>query len=196
MFSIFRGRRVSLFLAVQPMNWSFGGQNFLRQPSMLGFDAGGNPSYAFDFIVTAQIGFNDVVSGVLSGNLSAVAHRSADGSMVANFTNVSVDKLGADYTLIFFATLGFPSTGLPICAESAGIQVIVGAAAKLMIMHQPVARMAGDPLLAQPMTHVADLGGNLSFASTFQCICCTAPSIRPVFRNHLVRVYHYVTRLR
>jgi len=159
MFSILRGRPWSLLLNVQPISWAVAGKVFVRQPSVLALDAGGNIAYAKDFVVTANIACNGAVNGILLGNTS-VATVLSDGFVVANFTDLSLDKVGAEYTLVFSSHL-FQATALSVSAASSSIRIIAGAATQLMVIRQPAANTAYAHLLVQPIVQVADLAGNL-----------------------------------
>jgi hypothetical protein len=106
-FSILAGPPSALFVVQQPLTWTFGGQAILRQPSIAVTDAGGNPTSACPFRVSAQISFNGAVSGRLSGNNTAASIPSAHtlAHEMANFTDLSLDRTGAGYILSFRATL-------------------------------------------------------------------------------------------
>lgn len=172
MFSILRGRPWSLLLNVQPISWAVAGKVFVRQPSVLALDAGGNIAYATDFVVSANIAFNGAVNGILGGNTS-VATVLSDGFVVANFTDLSLDKVGAEYTLEFSSHL-FQATALSVSAASSSIRIIAGAAAQLMVIRQPAANTAYAHLLVQPIVQVADLAGNL-----LATLCNVSASLLP-----------------
>jgi hypothetical protein len=159
MFSILRGRPWSLLLNVQPISWAVAGKVFVRQPSVLALDAGGNMAYATYFVVTANIAVNGAVNGILGGSTS-VATVLSDGFAVANFTDLSLDKVGAEYTLQFSSHLS-QATALSVSAASSSIRIIAGAAAQLMVIRQPAANTAYAHLLVQPIVQVADLAGNV-----------------------------------
>ena len=166
-FSIFIGPPTALAVVRQPLSWTLGGEAIPRQPSVIATDDGGNPTYACSFQVSAQIFSNGAISGQLSGNTTAASVPSPNILAVANFTDLSLDRAGAGYTLLFRASLSAECGGLQQSAvvESAGIHVLVGAPYQLVIHHQPTAGVAGTALDTQPMVLVADRGGNLVEAS-------------------------------
>ena len=123
-FSILAGPPSALFVIQQPLTWTFGGQAILRQPSIAVRDAGGNPTSACPFRVSAQISFNGAVSGKLSGNTTAASIPSAHifANEMANFTDLSLDHTGAGYILSFGAVLsaGTHSQKYSACTTTPG----------------------------------------------------------------------------
>src|SRR5207249_1358742 len=143
------GVATKLVMQTQPGNGT-GGAALSPQPVVLIQDAQGNTVTGGSSVkVTAAIETNAGI-GSLGGTKTVTA---ANG--VATFLDLSIDKVGIGYTLVF--------TSSPALAgvTSNALNVTVGAAAKLGIQTQPASGTAGSALSPQPVVLIQDLGGNL-----------------------------------
>jgi hypothetical protein len=93
-------------------------------------------------------------AGVLSGT-----HPQPASSGVATFSNLSIDKAGAGYTLT--AT----SAGLPSVTSNI-FTISVGPATKLVFTQQPSGATTGIAFTTQPKVAVEDAGGNIVTTDT------------------------------
>lgn len=129
-----------------------GGANhatWAQQPAVTLQDANGNTVTGTAQTVTLTIG-NNPASGSLGGTTS-VAVDLATG--VATFSDLSIDKVGAGYTLV--------ASGGPLTtATSGGFNITAGAAAKLAFKTQPGGGTAASAWLVQPEVWLQDAYDN------------------------------------
>jgi trimeric autotransporter adhesin len=119
-------------------------------------DATNNPVPTPGTSVSVAIGTNPS-SGTLSGTLTGTTNSSG----VATFAGLSIDKLGAGYTLTA------ASAGLST-ATSNTFNITVGTATKLVFTTQPGDSTGGVALTAQPVVKIQDAGGNTVTGNTSQ----------------------------
>ena len=110
-------------------------------------DANGNTVTSATQSVTLAIGTNPA-GGTLSGTATVSAV-----SGVATFSNLSIDKVGDDYTLTA-AAAGL--TG----ATSAAFDILTGDADRLVFIVQPTDRVVGQVFSPAIKVQVQDAGGN------------------------------------
>ncbi len=149
-FDIVAGAPVQLAFLVQPASATAGAT---LTPSVVVQDAFGNLVSGSGAGVTAAIGTNPG-----GGTLSGTNPVAAVGG-VATFSDLSVDKAGAGYTLVAAAS------GL-IGATSAAFDVTAGAAAQLAFLAQPPSALAGAVLSPAVQVAVLDPLGNALPSST------------------------------
>ncbi|WP_434388557.1 S8 family serine peptidase [Melittangium boletus] len=110
-------------------------------------DASGNPVTAGNPSITLAVASNPS-GGTLSGTTTVSA---VDG--VATFSNLSIDKVGAGYTLAASAS---GLTG----ATSASFQIVAGAPARLVFSTPPADGLAGEALSPAVRVALLDQNGN------------------------------------
>ncbi len=125
---VFRGYRLAF--TTQPAASSVSLTPFSPQPVIAAQDAAGNTDTTLAPSVTVAMGSNPG-GGTLAGTLTAQA---ANG--VASFSDLSIDKAGAGYTLVASAD-GFVSAG------SNGFEIVPGGPSRLAFVIQPSNTGAG-----------------------------------------------------
>jgi len=118
-----------------------------------GEDAGGNLDTTFTGLVTVVIGDNPG-GGTLSGTTSATAVRG-----LATFPNLSIDKVGAGYTIVF------SSAGL-LGVTSLTFTISPAAASQLVFTVQPTTTTAGATITPAVEVTAYDSFGNLATGFT------------------------------
>ena len=151
-FNINAGAAAALVFSTQPGN-AAAGSAISGPPTITVQDSFGNPVTSSTASITVAIGTNPG-GGTLSGTLSKNA-----AAGVASFTDLSIDKTGAGYTLTAAAT---GLTG----ATSASLNISAGAAAKLAFTTQPGNAAAGTNIPGPPTVTVQDNFGNTILSST------------------------------
>jgi hypothetical protein len=114
-----------------------------------GEDAGGNLDTTFTGLVTVVLGDNPG-GGTLSGTMSATAVGG-----LATFPNLSIDKVGAGYTLTF------SSTGL-LGVTSLTFTIAPAAASQLVFTVQPTTTVAGGTITPAVEVTARDAFGNVA----------------------------------
>jgi len=132
-----------------------GGSAFATQPVVTVEDAGGNPVTGFAQNVTLAIQNNAGPGGVLGGTTSVAVNT---GNGQAQFTNISIDKVGSGYTL---TATGSTINTTPGVIVSTAFNVVTGPAAKLAFTTQPGNGTGGTALTTQPVVTLQDAGGNI-----------------------------------
>src|SRR5438034_60754 len=122
-----------LAFTIQPSNTS-AGSVISPAVQVTAQDAIGNTVTSFNGAVTIAIGVNPV-GGTLGGTKSVVASHG-----VAAFSNLTIERAGAGYTLQASATTG---TGATLSGSSATFAITPGAATHLVFSVQPVTTAAG-----------------------------------------------------
>lgn len=147
------GQRVvpsDLVITSQPTN-TVSGQNISNIEVELQ-DMNGNVDTGNSDSVTIAIA-NNPASGILSGTLTVNAVAG-----IATFSGLSIDKVGAGYTLVV-------SSGSLNGATSSAFDISIGAASQLVVGNQPTATPAG--VVMNPFTiEVQDQNGNLVTTAT------------------------------
>jgi hypothetical protein len=139
------GAAAKVAFTTQPSS-STGGVAFATQPVVTVQDLGGNTVVGNTSAVTLTL---TVAAG---GTLTCTANPQAAVAGVATFAGCKID-LQNPYTLT--ATDGSLTTAI-----SSSLTISVGAAAKLVVLNQPVGATAGSLFATQPSIRVTDLGGN------------------------------------
>jgi Big-like domain-containing protein/invasin-like protein len=116
-------------------------------------DASGHTANAFTGPVTVALGVNPA-GGALSGGTTVAAVAG-----VATFTNLSIDKAGAGYTLTAAASR---LTG----ATSPTFAITVGSASRLVFVAQPTATAAGALITPAVQVTAQDAAGNTATGFT------------------------------
>ncbi|HYK10632.1 MAG TPA: Ig-like domain-containing protein [Gemmatimonadales bacterium] len=143
-FNVTPGNAATLVFTAQPVTDSIGGS--LGTIQVTARDAQGNTATGFGGQVALAIGINPS-GGTLSGTTPVTA-----ASGVATFTGMSIDKVGAGYTL------NAASTGVT-GVTSSGFNVTAGNATTLTFTAQPVTDSVGGSLGAIQVT-ARDAQGN------------------------------------
>jgi len=125
-----------------------GGSALTTQPIVEVQDAAGHRVGGATVRVKVALGANPA-GGKLSGKLAIDV---VDG--VAVFSNLTIDKMGAGYTLTVSAE-GLTS------ATSASFDVEVGSPTRVRFATQPAGAFGGTPFVTQPVVDVMDAGGNI-----------------------------------
>ena len=141
------GAATQLQFTAQPQD-STGGTTLSPSIEVTALDAGGNVVTAFNGAVTLSIASNPG-SGTLSGSKVISA-----SSGVATFTNVSIDKFGAGYTLTASAS------GLT-ADTSTSFNIAVGAATHLVFQLQPSDATSSIAISPAIRVAAADAGDNI-----------------------------------
>lgn len=151
-FDIAPGAAASLAFRTQPSSISAGAP-FTPAVQVELQDAFGNLATGASAPVTLAIGANPG-GGSLLGSTSA-----APAGGVATFPGLSLDKVGAGYTLV-------AASGALPAATSAPFDVSAGAASQLAFVTQPSDADAGAAIAPAPRLAVEDAFGNLIAGST------------------------------
>jgi hypothetical protein len=147
-FAIAAGTAVALTYSTQPSDVA-AGSPIMPAITVTARDAQGNIATGFIGNVVLALGANPGTA-TLGGTLT---HTAAAG--VATFANITVDKVGADYTLV--AT----TTGLPAVTSDA-FDVTSGAATQLAITVQPTTTAAGQAIVPAVVVQARDANGNVA----------------------------------
>jgi hypothetical protein len=145
-FDITAGTPTQLVFNPSPSD-STGGVAFPTQPVVEVRDAGGYLVTNYTGSVTVTIGTNPG-SGALAGTTSVQV-----SSGKAIFSNLSIDKPGAGYTL--------KASSGALSGTSAPFKITVGSVAKLVFNPSPSNAQAGTTFPTQPIVEAQDAGGNL-----------------------------------
>ena len=124
---------------------SIGGSTLRPSPSFKVTDAGGTPVTGL-FQMVASLHSNPTGLAVLSDGVVPIVHG------IANFTQISIDKAGADYVLFFQS---FSAT-----AVSSAFDIVVGPAKRLFVDKQPGPSVFGVNIMPSPRAVVLDAGNN------------------------------------
>jgi len=148
------GSAVKIAFTVPPVNTSAG--SAITPAVKVAFqDAGGNTVTSVNGTVTLAIGSNPA-GGTLSGT---VAVGAVNG--VATFSNLSIDKVGAGYTLVATAD-GFSDV------TSQTFDIVAGTANRLVFLTGPTDVVVGQKFSPALRVQVQDAGGNPVLAATGQ----------------------------
>ena len=129
----------------------FGGTPFAIQPKAEIRDAGINRIVASGVSITIAI---DPAANPSGGTLSGTKTVLTDGTGVASWSGLSIDKAGSGYRLL--------ATSAGVTADRTGlIDVAVGPAAKLAFGQGPTSTLQGVAISPAMTVQVQDLGGNL-----------------------------------
>jgi hypothetical protein len=140
------GSAVKIAFTVPPVNTSAG--SAITPAVRVAFqDAGGNTVTSVNGTVTLAIGSNPA-GGTLSG---AVSVGAVGG--VATFSNLSIDKVGAGYTLVASAD-GFTAV------TSQTFDIVSGGANRLVFLTGPHNVLVGEKFSPAIQVQVQDAGGN------------------------------------
>ena len=147
-FPVYVGPACCMRVAVRPQT-SSGGSAFSPQPALRAYDWGGNEVALTltNVNVTAKIGINGGIVGAVLGSPTTFV-----GGW-ANFTDLSIDKSGSDYTLMF-------TCPKMISVSSQPFSILVGPAASLTVIRQVSHAHVGKMFGTQPAVMVVDAGGN------------------------------------
>ncbi len=151
-FNVVAGAAATIAFSVDPVTTA-AGSAIAPAVQVTAFDALGNVATGFTDDVTVALG-NNPSGGVLSGTatLAAVAG-------VATFADLTIDKVGAGYTLT--ATSG----ALP-GATSAAFDITAGAPAVLAFTVEPTAAVAGAAIAPAVEVTARDAQGNVATGFT------------------------------
>jgi alpha-tubulin suppressor-like RCC1 family protein len=141
-----------LVFTTQPVG-AVAGANFSPAIVVTAKDAGGNLVPSFTGDVTVAFGTN-VNAGTLSGTVTVAA---IDG--VATFNNISLNRVGIDYTLV-------ASSGALTPATSAEFNITAGVATQLVVTGQPSTAVEGVPITPTIIVTAQDASGNVATAYT------------------------------
>lgn len=167
-FNITPGAISALAFGTQPSSSATGGTAFSTQPTVRLQDANGNN------VTTGGIAITLAITAPANGATLTCTQNTvntAAGTGIATFAGCSIDKASATpYTLT--AT----STGLTT-AQSNGVTVSVGAAAKLGFTTSPNSTTGGAVFTNQPVVVVQDAGGNtVTTSSASITLAITVPA--------------------
>ncbi|HKC46486.1 MAG TPA: hypothetical protein VKB63_02715, partial [Gemmatimonadales bacterium] len=146
-FNIDAGPAVELVLTAQLSGVS-GGTVITPALQLTARDSLGNTATAFTGNITATIATN-LPGGTLSGTTTVAAVNG-----VATFSDLSIDRAGSGYTLVFTAN------GLPDVTTTS-FDVAVGAASRLVFAVPPGTTTAGATLAPAVTVTALDAGGNI-----------------------------------
>ncbi len=152
-FSVVAGAGTQLSFAAQPTT-SGAGSAITPPIQVEALDAYGNVATSYSGMVDVAIGTNPG-AGSLSGSTSTAAIGG-----VATFANLSIDKLGAGYTLTAASGVGLPG------ATSAPFDVVPGAAATLSFTVAPTTTLAGATITPGVQVTALDAFGNTATSFT------------------------------
>lgn len=140
------GSAAKIAFTVPPVNTSAG--SAIAPAVKVAFqDASGNTVTSVNATVTLAIGTNPG-AGTLSGTVSVGAVNG-----VATFSNLSIDKVGAGYTLVASAD-GFPDV------TSQTFDIVAGTANRLVFLTGPTTVLVGQKFSPALQVQVQDAGGN------------------------------------
>jgi hypothetical protein len=148
-FDVLIGPASHLDFQTRPHDEIAGGTLGNPYVQLRGEDAGGNLDTTFTGLVTVVIGTNPG-GGTLSGITSATAVRG-----LATFPNLSIDKVGAGYTIVF------SSAGL-LGVTSLTFTISPAAASQLVFTVQPTNTAAGGTITPPVEVTAYDAFGNLA----------------------------------
>ena len=151
-FTIAVGPLAQLIFSVQPSS-AAAGASISPAVTVTGQDAGGNTITTFTGNVTVAIGTN-AGGGTLTGTLTAAAVAG-----VATFTNLSIDKAAAGYTLA-------ASSGSVTPVVSSAFTITPAAAAKLSFTVQPATTAAGSAITPAVKVTALDQFDNIATSFT------------------------------
>eukprot|EP00961_Rhodomonas_salina_P037886 508903-Rhodomonas_salina.1 len=146
-FSVFVGPPYGMWVETQP-DGVFGGDPFIVQPVVYAGDWSGNLVPSVSGVVSAAIGTNGGLTGVLSGQTTAVLMGDK-----TTFVNLTLDRAGQGYSLIFSID------GL-VSGETLPFTVQKGNATQLAMRREPSGGIVMRLLGIQPAVEVHDKGGN------------------------------------
>jgi hypothetical protein len=154
-----------LAIATQPGGGP-GGLPWAQQPVVEAQDSVGAVDGAFTGFVTAEItpgtgASNATLIGTVTVGAATVGPVTVGAATVravagvATFTDLAIDLAGTGYTLSFTATALAPAT-------SAGFDIAIGPAVRLLIIRQPAHDQEPDTEIGpSPRVAVVDAGGNV-----------------------------------
>jgi hypothetical protein len=145
-FNITAGTPTQLVFNPSPSN-STGGVAFPTQPVVEVQDAGGYVVTNYTGSITMTIA-NNPGGGTLAGTTTV---QVSNGK--ATFSNLSIDKPGAGYTL--------QASSGALTGTSAAFNITVGSVSKLVFKPSPSNAQAGSAFPTQPIVEAQDAGGNL-----------------------------------
>jgi hypothetical protein len=151
-FSIVAGTPANLLFNVQPTGTG-AGATITPAVQVTVQDALGNTAAQFGGLVTVAIG-NNPGGGVLGGTATVAA-----AAGVATFSGLSIDKIGAGYTLVA------SSTGVS-GATSAAFDITAGGATQLVFTVQPTTATAGATIAPAVQVTAKDGLGNVATGFT------------------------------
>ncbi len=151
-FDITPGSGLTLVFTGQPSN-ATAGTPITPAVVVTAQDGLGNTVTSFTGQVSLALG-NNPGGGTLSGTIQTAAV-----SGVATFSNLTIDKAGAGYTLVASATGATPGT-------SAAFNVSPAAASQLVFVTPPSNTVAGSPITPPVQVAVRDAFGNTVTAAT------------------------------
>ncbi|HET9707443.1 MAG TPA: hypothetical protein VFP39_03975, partial [Gemmatimonadales bacterium] len=151
-FSIVAGAPTALVFSGQPTS-SGAGATITPAVQVTVEDALGNTATTFGGIVNVAIG-NNPSGGTLGGTASLAA-----AAGVATFSGLSIDKIGAGYTLVA------SSTGLT-GVTSAAFDITAGGATQLVFSTQPTTATAGATISPAVQVTAKDALGNIASGFT------------------------------
>ena len=190
-FTISTGPAVKLAIYQQPPASAIGGQPLSRNPVVVPSDAGGNyrgVEAAHQVVVTATIGVNGAVIGLLQGAKIQIIESSSSSKCVANFTDLSLTRSGAGYTIIF-TSFGL----LPV--ESTRIDVVTGPVTQLLVVRCASRGNTRSQLSPQPVIRLVDAGGNRVVDGKYNIRVRLLPS-SSIFSSNMDYRFHGNTTVR
>lgn len=152
-FNIIAGPATALAFTSQPVTVAAGAAISVVVTAR---DQFGNTATSFANSVTMAIG-NNPASATLSGTTAVTASNG-----VANFSNLSIGKVGTGYTLTATPTAGAP----PAAATSNAFNINPGPAAQLVFTVQPTSGSAGSAITPAIVVTAQDAQGNTTPAFT------------------------------
>ena len=145
-FDVTPGAVTRLVFSTQPGGGATSNVAFPSQPVVTALDAGGNTATGYAGTVTLSIASGGTAGATLSG-CTSTARRG-----VTTFTGCKIDKSGTGYVL--------RARDGTLSVDSAGFDVVAGAATRLVFTTQPAGASGGTAFTTQPVVTAQDAAGN------------------------------------
>jgi hypothetical protein len=165
--TIFSGPSANLRMVTQPSDIS-GGSQFHPLVSVEILDLGGNLVANNNSKINVSL-FQQLGSAKLLGNLTSF---SLDG--VATFNNITVDKIGQNYSFLF----GFES----LTVMSVYFAVTVGDLKSVTTLIAPSGGIVGRCMLPHPAFGLFDAGWNQVYSAAYTAVARTSPDSKHLLR--------------
>ena len=153
-----------------------GGYNTGSQPRVAVVDRGGNTVSSFSGSVNAKLQAEGITP-TLSGRVSADVFAG-----VAIFTDLTINRVGSCYTLLFTTVVPSPGSIIPIISQP--FSVVIGPSSRIVITRQPSGFRPGYPFDVQPEVEVQDMGFN-KVPSAIDEISARLGNVDPVISSNV-----------
>ncbi|MFL5818104.1 MAG: hypothetical protein ACJ76L_10960 [Conexibacter sp.] len=140
------GAATRLVFSTQPGGGAVSNAAFPTQPVVTALDAGGNTATSYAGTVTLSIASGGTAGAALSGCTGTLSRG------VTTFVGCKIDKSGTGYLL--------RARDGTLSVDSAGFDVVAGAATRLVVSTQPAGATGGTAFATQPVVTVQDAAGN------------------------------------